>query len=126
VKFAKIVFGVAGIYGLLVLTPLYFLFDLVGQRQPPAITHPEYYFGFVGAGLAWQLAFLVIATDPVRYRLLILPSIFEKFSYAIAVYWLYAQGRVAAQAAGFASVDMALGILFVVCWVLLRKVRNAA
>ena len=39
-KFAKVVFWVAGIWGLLVITPLYFIFDLIGKNDPPAITHP--------------------------------------------------------------------------------------
>ena len=30
-KFAKVVFWVAGIWGVLVITPLYFLFDVIGQ-----------------------------------------------------------------------------------------------
>jgi hypothetical protein len=33
-KFAKIIFRVAGIWGLLTLTPLYFIFDLIGQKDP--------------------------------------------------------------------------------------------
>jgi hypothetical protein len=35
-----------------------------GQNFCPAITRPDFYFGFVGLGLAWQVAFLVIASDP--------------------------------------------------------------
>lgn len=59
-KFARIVFLVAGIYGLIVLLPLYFLEAQTGRDYPPPITHPEYYYGFVGVGVAWLLAFLVI------------------------------------------------------------------
>ena len=47
-KFAKIVFWIAGIWGVLVLTPLYFIFDLIGRKDPPPITHPAFYYGFVG------------------------------------------------------------------------------
>jgi hypothetical protein len=47
----------------------------------------------VGAALAWQIAFFVIATDPARYRPLMIPSVFEKFSYGIAVVILVAQDR---------------------------------
>ena len=38
-KFAKIVFWIAGIWGVLVLTPLYFMFDLIGPERSPA-HHP--------------------------------------------------------------------------------------
>ena len=63
-KFAKIVFRVAGTWGLSVLTPLYFMFDLIGRNDPPPITHPGFFYGFVGVALAWQIAFIFIATDP--------------------------------------------------------------
>jgi hypothetical protein len=79
-RFAKIVFKVAGIWGFLVLTPLYFLFDAIGRNVPPPITHPGFFYGFVGVALAWQVAFIVIATDPARFRPLMIPSILEKVS----------------------------------------------
>jgi len=50
-KFAKIIFRVAGIWGVLTLTPLYFMFNLIGQKDPPPITHPAFFYGFVGAAL---------------------------------------------------------------------------
>jgi hypothetical protein len=62
--FARRLFLIAGSYGLLVLTPQYLLEGRIGRDQPPAITHPEYFYGFVGLGMAWQFAFLVIARDP--------------------------------------------------------------
>jgi len=51
-RIAKTIFLVAGIWGVLVLTPLYFIFDRIGQVDPPPITHPAFFYGFVGAGLA--------------------------------------------------------------------------
>jgi len=62
----------------LALTPLYFMFDLIGRNDPPPITHPGFFYGFVGIGLAWQVAFIIIATDPVRFRPLMIPCILEK------------------------------------------------
>lgn len=112
-KFARIVFLVAGIYGLLVLLPLYFMEAQTGRDYPPPITHPEYYYGFIGVGVAWQLAFLVISRDPVRYRALMLPSIVEKASFGIAVAVLYAQQRVSTFMLGAAMADSLLGVLFV-------------
>ena len=123
-KFARWVFGAAGIYGLIGLAPLYFLETRIGQDAPPPITHPEYFYGFAGLGLAWQIAFLCIAVDPVRYRLMMLPSMVEKFSFAIAVGVLLGQGRVPAGVVGFASVDLVLGILFVIAWLKTAGRRN--
>lgn len=112
-KFAKIVFWIAGIWGLLVITPLYFMFDLIGRQDPPPITHPGFYYGFVGTALAWQVAFCFIATDPVRYRPLILPSILEKVTYGIAVVALVLEGRMHRSDLLFGATDLFLGILFV-------------
>src|SRR5215510_13436828 len=67
-KFTKVLFFVAGIYGLVALAPQYFLERKNGLDFPPAITHPEYYYGFLGVAIAWQLAFLILSRDPVRYR----------------------------------------------------------
>jgi hypothetical protein len=92
-KFAKIVFWVAGIWGALILTPLYFMFDVISRQDPPPITHPAFYYGFVGAALAWQVAFPIIATNPVRFRPLMIASMIEKFSYAAALIVLYLQSR---------------------------------
>lgn len=123
-KFARITFWIAGIWGVLVLTPLYFIFDLIGRKDPPPITHPAFFYGFVGAALAWQIAFFIIATDPARYCALMIPSIFEKFSYGIAVVVLVVQGRMRASDLLFSGVDLLLGVLFVIAY--LRTTRHAS
>jgi hypothetical protein len=119
-KFAKIVFWIAGIWGLLVITPLYFLFDTIPQRDPPAITHPGFYYGFIGCALAWQVAFCFLATDPVRYRPLMLPSILEKATYAVAIVILVLQGRTRPTELVFAGTDALLGLLFVISYLKTR------
>jgi hypothetical protein len=119
-KFAKIVFWSAGVWGLLVLTPLYFLFDRIGQQDPPPITHPGFYYGFVGAGLAWQIAFLIIATNPVRFRPLMIAAMVEKFIYASSLTVLYLQGRLRPSDLTFGAVDLLFGILFVVAFLKTR------
>jgi hypothetical protein len=115
-KFAKIVFWIAGIWGFLVITPLYFMFDLISQKDPPPITHPAFFYGFVGLALAWQVAFCFIATDPARYRPLMVPSILEKATWVIAVVTLVLQGRTHASDLVFAGTDGLLGILFVIAY----------
>lgn len=115
-KFAKIVFRVAAIWGVLVITPLYFLFDVIGRNDPPAITHPAFFYGFVGTALAWQIAFFFIASDPARYRPLIIPSIIEKFSYGAAVIVLVLQSRMRSSDLIFAGADLLLGVLFVIAY----------
>ena len=115
-KFAKVVFWVAGIWGLVVITPLYFMFDLIGKQDPPAITHPGFYYGFVGCALAWQIAFICIARDPVRLRVMMIPSMVEKFTFGIAVVALVMQGRTNQRDLVFAATDLTLGALFVAAY----------
>jgi hypothetical protein len=109
-------FWFAGIYGLAVLAPQYLMERRVGIDFPPEITHPEYFYGFVGVALAWQVAFLIIGTDPVRYRPMIIPSMIEKFSFAGAAAVLLTQGRVPKLTAAFAGVDFILGVLFAIAY----------
>jgi hypothetical protein len=116
-KFAKIVFIVAGILGILQLLPLYFLFDFVGRNTPPAINHPEFYFGFAGVALAWQFVFLLIGNNPYRYRVMMLPSILEKASYVLALLVLSTQHRIAVSTALPATSDLILGLLFIAAYI---------
>jgi hypothetical protein len=119
-KFAKIVFWCAGIWGILVLTPLYFLFDRIGRQDPPPITHPGFYYGFVGVGLAWQIAFLIIATNPVRFRPLMIACMVEKFGYAASLTVLYLQRRLHPSDLTFGAVDLLFGVLFMVAFLKTR------
>jgi hypothetical protein len=116
-KFAKIVFWMAGIWGVLVLTPLYFIFDLIGRQDPPAITHPAFYYGFISVGLAFQAAFIVIARDPVRLRPMMIPAILEKFGYGLTLVVLFLQDRLHPQDLALGGVDVVFGLLFVTAFV---------
>ena len=111
-RFAKIVFWIAAIWGVLILTPLYFMFDIIGRQDPPAITHPAFYYGFVSLGLAFQVGFLVIAQDPVRLRPMMIPSVLEKFGYGASLLTLYLQNRLRLQDFALAGVDLLFGVLF--------------
>jgi len=115
-RFAARVFLWAGLYGLVCLMPQYFLEARIATDAPPPITHPEYFYGFVGVGIAWQLAFLAISRDPVRMRLLMLPAVVEKYSFAGSTFGLYLAGRAAGPVAFFAAIDLVLGTLFLVAF----------
>jgi hypothetical protein len=117
VKFARIVYLVAGIVGLVEIAPLYFYESTLNRTQPPAITHPEFYYGFVGIALAWQLAFLVMSRDPVRFRPLMPVSWIEKLLYPVAVGILYSAGRTRVEMVPAAMLDLVWLALFIVAWV---------
>jgi hypothetical protein len=115
-RFARVVFWIAALYGVVSLPPLYFLFDRIGRQDPPPITHPQFYYGFVGVGIAFQIVFFLIAADPARFRPMIFPSVVEKLSYAGAVAMLYGQGRISAAQAATAIPDSLLCVLFVMAF----------
>ena len=115
-KFAKRVFLVAGIYGLIVLLPMYFMEEKTGRDFPPPITHPEYYYGFVGVTAAWQVLYLCISTNPVRYRPLMIPPMLAKTSFVVACTVLYLQQRLSGVTLGASMVDLALVILFILAY----------
>lgn len=119
-RFARMVFWIAGIWGLLVIAPLYFMFDFIGRQDPPAITHPGFYYGFAGTALAWQVAFCIIAANPLRCRPLMLPSILEKATYSVAVLVLVLQHRTRPSDLIFASTDFFLGLLFIAAFLKTR------
>jgi hypothetical protein len=113
----RLVFRVCAAYGLIALLPMYF-------QAPPDLTHPEFYFGFIGVATAWQFAFLIIATDPVKYRLLILPGIVEKLGFGIPALWLYSQDRAPALMALGGGVDLVMAALFVWAFITLSQHRE--
>jgi len=111
-RFAKRVFQVAGIYGMLVVLPQYSLEARIARDFPPPITHPEYFYGFIGVALAWQVAFLLIARDVQRYRLVMLPAILEKVTFGLAAILLYVNGRVAGLTVVGGTLDLIFAMLF--------------
>lgn len=117
-QLAKWIFRIAGTYGVVVLAPLYFLESTFTDS-----VHPEFYYGFLGVGLAWQVLFFMLATDPVRYRPMMIPAMLEKIGYGAATFWLFFAGRAAGSVLLAGSVDWVFVGLFL--WAYLRT-KNAA
>src|SRR5512138_1884878 len=123
-RFARTVFTCAGIWGLAVLTPLYFSFDVVGRFYPPAITHPDFYYGFIGVAMAWQVGFLLIGRDPAGLHTMMIPAMLEKFGYVLTLSILYAQGSLRLGQFVVAVPYIVLGILFVIAFLEVDAVRR--
>lgn len=117
-KYSARIFLIAGVYGIAVLLPQYFLEEKLGRDFPPPLNHPEHFYGFIGVALAWQFAFLLIARDVQRYRAFMIPAALEKLSFGAAALVLYAQGRLAtATATAMAGiVDLLLMVGFVLAY----------
>src|SRR5690348_13095683 len=123
VRFSRFVFRLAAFVGLVEIVPLYFSEGVISRTLPPAITHPEFYYGFIGVVVAWQIAYLLISEDPVRYYPLF-PAVFlEKLLYPAALAILSIGGRVQSPAVLLGgAIDLVLLTLFIAAWVKLSKV----
>lgn len=117
--FAKRVFQVAGVYGLIIIALGYANFFYEGGGQSLINnTRVEYVHGFFLVAFAWQVAFLIIASDPVRYRMLMLAAMLEKFPFTLAVLALYALGDVGMTLLILGLIDGFLGVLFSIAYVM--------
>jgi len=116
VKFAKTVFSIAGVFGVVALTPLYFLIGLAGRLMPPAVNHPELYYGFIGVALVWQCAYLAIGSDPGRFRPMMILAALAKFSFVGTLGVLYLQDRLGAAELAASGPDALFCVLFVVAF----------
>ena len=119
-KFAKVVFVCAGIWGIGVLTPLYWLVDVSGRRYGVPTEYPQFYYGFLSVAMAWQIAFLIIGSNPARFRVLMIPGMLEKLGYVVPLVLLYQQARVTWADAQAAVPDFALAILMMLAFVKTR------
>ena len=116
VKNVKRIFLVSGIYGLAVMFPMLFTEQKFGTDNPPAITHAEFYYGFVGLALAFQLVFLLIAKDPVRYKPMMIAAMLEKVVFGMTVIALRIFSAVPSTVFFFGMIDVCLLCLFVYAW----------
>ncbi len=111
--FSRRLFRIAGLSGILIVLPMYFVERQYGMDYPPAVTHPEFYYGFIGVTLACQVMFLIISVDPVRYRPMMIAAIIEKLSYVIATAWLILSGRAPNALTLTVLIDLTFGALFI-------------
>jgi predicted anti-sigma-YlaC factor YlaD len=125
-KFARVVFLVAGVWGIAALTPLYFLVDLTGRQYAAPTDYPQFFYGFLSVAMAWQIAFLVIGRNPVRYRPLMIAGIVEKLGHVAGVAVLYGQQRVSVADATAAGPDLLLAVLFIAAFAMTPKFRSTA
>lgn len=115
-KFAKYVYYIAGFYGIVALAPMYLMESQVGADNPPAITHPEFFYGFVGVALVFQFVFIVMAGNVLKYRPLMPITFLEKLSFAAPTAILYFQNRLSTQFFAAGMIDLFLGILFFIAF----------
>jgi hypothetical protein len=126
-RFARWVFLIAAVYGVLVLAPAFFLEEQANIASPPAITHPEYYYGFFGSAFVWQIVFFAISRDPVRFRPLIPIAILEKIAFFAASLALYFTGRLPMSGPFIGGlIDGVWMVLFTAAWFVSRPDAKSA
>jgi hypothetical protein len=121
IKFARRLFLAAGIYGLAVVAPLFFLEEKIGATNPPSITHPEFYYGFICAALAWQVVYLMMSRDPIRLRPMLIPAIIGKAGFGVSVVLLFMLHRLPPAGLILPSIDLLLAAVFVWAYVALGR-----
>lgn len=115
-KTVRTIYNVAGIYGIAMTFPMFFLEEYLGTAYPPPMNHSEYFYAFAGVTLVFQFLFFFIARDPVRYKNLMILTVFEKLSLMPAVFILLPGGRFPANLILPVGIDLVLGALFVYSW----------
>jgi hypothetical protein len=125
-KFARIVYGIAAAYGFIVLPPLYFLFDTIGKQAPPPVNHPEFYYGFAGVASLWQVLFVLIAVDPIRYRPLMLVTIPAKLVFTVPIVILYLHGQANLKIVTPSLADPVFAVLFAAAYLVTRDAGPAS
>ena len=85
---------------------------------------PEFYYGFVFLNISWQILYLFIASDPLRYRPMMIPAFLAKCSGAVALTWLFLLGRVSSQWVAVGALDGGFAILFLIALLSMRRVSK--
>jgi hypothetical protein len=116
VRFGRDVYRGAAIYGVVVLLPAYF----VPQPDPYKLTQ----IGFVGLALVFQGLFWVIGGDLLRYRALVLLTVFEKLCFGIPAVAYCLRAKTDLLTGAFGAIDLLLAALFVMVWIKLRRVQG--
>jgi hypothetical protein len=120
---ARWIFLVAAIYGIPVLGVWFFHTPaMVGRASSQ---QPEIYYGFAGLGVAWQIVFLLIASDPLRYRpLMLIAAICEKFFFAGMLVVLLIKHIARRHWIPPAVIDGFLGVMFVAAYLITADCRK--
>ena len=114
-RFATWTYRLAAAWGVLVLAPLLVMRKALEAQSTP-FTHVEYYYGFLAVALVFQLVFFMVSRDPVRLRPLMPITALEKWSWGAVAWIAFAKGLTQQGVVFFATVDMAIGLVFLVAW----------
>ena len=121
-SFARKVFLAACAWGAVTLLPLPFLRGAI--EQDGSLSHPEYFYGFIGVCVVFQIIFYMVAQRPVYYRALIACCALEKVAFAGPAAVLVAAGHAAPSLLFFAAGDTFFLVLFLCAYYRLPAHRH--
>lgn len=103
--FARVVFALAGLFGLGQMIPLY------QQGGSPT------YYALLGTIGAWQILFFLIAWKPTELRSAMIPAVFEKLFWCVTLFVLYSRASLSStDLAVSATPNALLGVLFALAY----------
>jgi len=119
-KLARWVFLVAGVVGLLPVVQMIYGALINGETFLLDFANMGlfFYVAVFQYGL-WQVLFIILATDPVRYRPMMIVAIFVEVTAALNPAWLYLYGFIFWIPVVF--VNLAMAILFLVAFWFTRR-----
>lgn len=113
-KLGRWVFAGAGVYGLLLAIP--FSFQAIVSSEgvlPNGSGAGMFLLASILQHIVWQIGYLIISRDPVRYRLFMIPAILSMTIGALGSVWVYAYGITIGIPLAFINVLFALLFIFV-------------
>ena len=120
-NFARWVFRIAAVYGIIILAPMLFL----ERQMAPGAVHPVFFYAWVSVALAWQILFVLLSMNPIRYRPMMLVCVLQKATAVITIPWLWGLGRVGGTWLGAAASDLVFAVLFLFAYRATRGLMRA-
>jgi hypothetical protein len=71
--------------------------------------------------ICWQILYLFISSNPIRYHPMMIPAFLAKGSATVALTWLYLAGRVTSQWIAIGAVDGIFAVLFLISFWAIRS-----
>jgi hypothetical protein len=122
-KLARWVFLIAGIFGLIPVVPLVYTTMVKGEAILPDFASMGSFFSVsVFQYVCWQISYIILARDPVRFRSMIILAFFVEITAPLNPLWLFLYGF--RLWISIAVVDFLLAILFVVAFWLTGREPN--
>lgn len=118
----KTIFLTSGIYGLIIMLAMLLSEKQFSHENPPQLTHLEFYYGFIGVCIAFQILFILIAKNPLKYKLMMVPAILEKFSFGLVVIVMHYQKNIPNTVFVFGLIDLIFLCLFIYAFIKTRSI----